>query len=131
MSTRACYVFRDTHASHIVYKHHDGYPNAAIEFIAKARALAWPFPRFEADEFAASFVAANKERAGDIRLVGNGDWRTLASSDIEYLYVIHLGMVEVLEVSCDFGNETEWTVKRLFSHPLQDIENAPMPKGAV
>ena len=123
MSTRACYVFRDTYSTHVVYKHMDGYPDGAIEWIAKARALAWPFPRFEADEFAASFIAANKDRPGDVRTVGQGDWRELAPSDIEYVYIVHLGMVEAFAVSCDWG-KSDWRVDRLFSHPLQDIENA-------
>ena len=39
-----------------VYKHSDG----AVCWINKALEHAWPLPRFEADEFAAAFVAANK-----------------------------------------------------------------------
>lgn len=60
MSTRACYVFKDSDQSIAVYKHHDGYPSGAVQFIAAAQAHAWKLPRFEADEFAAAFVAANK-----------------------------------------------------------------------
>jgi hypothetical protein len=42
-----------------VYKHSDGYPDGAVCWITKALEHAWPLPRFEADEFAAAFVAAN------------------------------------------------------------------------
>lgn len=69
MSTRAIYTFRDADTEVHVYKHHDGYPEGAISWIANARTLAWPLPRFEADEFAAAFVAANKTEPGGVRLV--------------------------------------------------------------
>jgi hypothetical protein len=67
MSTRACYRFIDPDTSEVatVYKHHDGYPEGAVCWITKALDYAWRLPRFEADEFAAAFVAANKPSAGD------------------------------------------------------------------
>jgi hypothetical protein len=70
MSTRACYRFIDPDLSEIVtiYKHSDGYPDGAVCWIAKALAIAWPPPRFEADESAAAFVAANKHSAEQQRL---------------------------------------------------------------
>lgn len=60
MSTRAMYSFVDEHETHHVYKHHDGYPTGAAEWINAAVAFAWPLPRYEASDFAAAFVAANK-----------------------------------------------------------------------
>jgi hypothetical protein len=84
MSTRACYSFIDDDCAHHVYKHHDGYPTGAAEFITKTTKYAWNLPRFEADEFAASFVAANKECAGGIRLTrGPG-----AHGDLEFRYEV-------------------------------------------
>jgi hypothetical protein len=68
MGTRAVYTFIDADDRHSIYKHWDGYPTEACRFIANALPLAWPLPRFEADEFAAAFVAANKKQAGDIYL---------------------------------------------------------------
>jgi hypothetical protein len=68
MGTRAVYTFIDVDHRYSVYKHWDGYPRWGCQFIAKALPLAWPLPRFEADEFAAAFVAANKNEAGDVRL---------------------------------------------------------------
>ena len=69
MSTRACYRFIDPKTSDVVtvYKHHDGYPEGAVCWITKAIEYAWRLPRFEADEFAAAFVAANKASAADKR----------------------------------------------------------------
>jgi hypothetical protein len=62
MSTRAMYTFRSADGSeeHHVYVHSDGYPTGAAEKIVAALEYAWPLPRYEADEFAAAFVAANK-----------------------------------------------------------------------
>tara|TARA_R100001480_G_scaffold31376_2_gene42714 strand:- start:58 stop:501 length:444 start_codon:yes stop_codon:yes gene_type:complete len=70
MGTRAIYIFEDEHEEAYVYKHYDNYPQGAVDFIEKAKEFAWELPRFEADEFAASFVAANKDRrGGGVRLV--------------------------------------------------------------
>jgi hypothetical protein len=69
MSTRAVYTFIDRDGdSYSVYKHCDGYPEGAAAFIGNAKKLAWELPRFEANEFAAAFIAANKESQGDIYL---------------------------------------------------------------
>ena len=73
MSTQAIYTFVDPASGDevSVFKHWDGYPRGAATFLQRAKALAWPFPRFEADEFAAAFVAANKTREGDCRLMAD------------------------------------------------------------
>jgi hypothetical protein len=69
MSTRAVYTFKDEYDNtHHVYKHHDGYPSGAIEFILKALDKSWPLPRFESSDFAAAFVAANKDSGGGVYL---------------------------------------------------------------
>ena len=90
MSTRALFSFKDSDSLITVYKHYDGYPEkrGAYGFIAKAVSFAWELPRFEADDFAAAFVAANKKQGGgDIRLLSadatNGD-----VLGIEYEYTI-------------------------------------------
>jgi len=77
MSTHAIFTFIDDNGSFHVYKHWDGYPTEAIKDIRRAMKFAWDLPRFEADDFAAAFVAANKKvGGGDIRLIHNtnGDW---------------------------------------------------------
>ncbi len=126
MSTRGCYVFQDKgeNEGHVVYKHHDNYPSGAVEFIAKARAHAWPLPRFEADEFAASFIVANKDGPGGVRCVGFGEWTDLAPPDIEYVYVVREDVVSAFAVSCEWG-KAEWKSELLFGYPLATIENVP------
>jgi hypothetical protein len=74
MSTRSIWTFIDKswepEREYHVYKHYDGYPAGASAFVINVllSELAWRWPRFEADEFAAAFIAANKVRQGDIRL---------------------------------------------------------------
>jgi hypothetical protein len=84
MGTRAVYTFIDEDSRHSVFKHWDGYPKWACKFIANALDLAWPLPRFEADEFAAAFVAANKKEAGNVRLTSGPG----AHGDLEYAYEV-------------------------------------------
>lgn len=84
MSTRATYEFKDQHDSFTIYKHCDGYPEGGLQWIAKALPHAWPLPRFEADEFAAAFVAANKADGGDVRITTGRQ----AHGDTEYHYVV-------------------------------------------
>jgi hypothetical protein len=119
MSTRAVYTFSDSDGTYHVYKHSDGYPTGAAQAIEATLECAWTLPRFEADEFAAAFVAANKcywrnmefefyrnnqdleantTRAnyskydgGGVRLMRSGSIRTVAPCDIEYRYSISVG----------------------------------------
>ena len=79
------YTFDGPETVYTIYKHFDGYPSGVQSMIEDALKIAWPLPRFEADEFAASFVAANKTRSGDVRLVNpdeaNKKW-------FDFVYVI-------------------------------------------
>jgi len=66
MSTRACYRFwpQDEWPGVVtVYRHCDGDPVGAAKAIEATLDFAWPLPRYECDEFAAAFVAANKMSA--------------------------------------------------------------------
>lgn len=104
MSTRGLYTFKDADGEYTVFKHWDNYPISdngygAYQFIINAMAYAWELPRFEADEFAASFIAANKKAGGgDLRLLPanatNGD--TLG---VEYWYTVEMAGNQ-LKVSC-------------------------------
>lgn len=117
MSTRAIYTFIDGKEKFHVYKHHDGYPSGAAQAIRRALPYAWKLPRYEGDEMAAAFVAANKSwiatslleayRAGDkksaksleedfaggysgggVRLMQSGLIKKIAPCDIAYRYEI-------------------------------------------
>ena len=93
MGTRAIYIFEDKHEEVHVYKHYDNYPEGAVDFIENAKAYAWAFPRFEADEFGAAFVAANKNpKGGEVRLVNarfkDRDEMLEAHDWCDYYYVV-------------------------------------------
>jgi hypothetical protein len=86
MSTRAVYKFTSEGESYSVYKHHDGYPEGAAQWLQDTldSGLAWELPRFEADEFAAAFIAANKKQPGGIRLINGHD----IPEDVEFIYLV-------------------------------------------
>lgn len=120
MSTRAMYTFKDEHQTIHVFKHHDGYPEGGISWIANARPYAWDFPRFEADEFAGAFVHANKEGPGGIRLCHGKNHAWEYFGDCEYWYQIsHDGKNLIVEVF-----ETNWwdkpTSERIFKGALDE-----------
>jgi hypothetical protein len=112
MGTRAVYTFIDASQRHSVYKHWDGHPRGACGFIANAFVMAWPLPRFEADEFAAAFVAANKAQAGDIRLIPGPD----AHGNLSFAYEIRCldGRLHVRISRCS------GEVRPLFDGTLED-----------
>lgn len=109
MSTRAVYTFKDQYGKHHAYKHHDGYPSGAVEAIKAAIGNAWPLPRFEADEFGAAFVAANKTSQGGVRLTGG----PTKHGDLEYYYMISFDqkkqklMIDAYTVSSVFGEDKQ------------------------
>lgn len=85
MGTRAVLIFTDIEGDEFaVYKHWDGNPRNIARLLDEARLYAWPVPRFEADEFAAAFVAAAKKGEGDVRLMHD------ANADVgqQYTYTV-------------------------------------------
>jgi hypothetical protein len=116
MSTRAIYTFVGNSEEHHVYLHHDGYPSGAFLAIQNAMSLAWPMPGFEANEFAAAFVAANKTAPGSVRLANTRHY----ASDTAYGYRIYQDAEAGLCVQCCRthywdGEEKE---RQLFDGPL-------------
>lgn len=94
MSTRAVYTFIETYKAsgkmkasqdkYHVYRHHDGYPSGACQWIRAAQEYAWPLPRFEAAEFAAAFVRANKDHPGSVYFTKGPEHH----GDLEYRYEV-------------------------------------------
>jgi len=84
MSTHCVITFIDNDSRHSVFKHCDGYPAHILPAIHAAGELAWELPRFEADDYAAAFVAKHKTRAGDIRLTESPDYH----GDLRYQYEV-------------------------------------------
>lgn len=138
MSTRAMYTFYDDAGGpdsgpiH-VYKHHDGYPEGGVAWIANARNYAWELPRFEASDFAAAFVAANKLKRGPDENAYNG-WRDAGggvrlcnveyaydfAADADYHYVVtaKAGEVHVEIYAVNWMDDDNRTAERLFKGTL-------------
>lgn len=141
MSTRGFYVFKQGNEVFNVYKHCDNYPDGehgGFAAIGRACRLAWTLPRFEADEFAASFVAVNKTGDGDVRLCPSGAWQDIAAGDIEYVYVIEATphhMAAQVSVTCfDVSNDyrtNKWTVEQIHVRPLEDVAAGWFPQAAA
>lgn len=85
MGTRAVFTFKNKNETYSVYKHWDGYPEGAAEFLTKTIPFAWELPRFETSDFTAAFIAANKTTGGgDIYLTTNHE----AHGDLDYFYEV-------------------------------------------
>jgi len=115
MGTRAVYSFIDERSCVSVYKHWDGYPAQACRFIANALPMAWPLPRFEAEEFAAAFVAANKKGRGDIYLISGPN----PPGGLAYRYEIRCpdGRLHVRIYSCASGDSP------IFEGSLEEVQH--------
>lgn len=106
MGTRTIYSFIDKDSAFHVYKHWDGdYENSAF-YIERALPYAWPLPRFEAEDFSAAFVAANKARGGgDVYLLNHDE-------KIWCLYKLEIYEVSGLLHIRAFENSEELFVKK-------------------
>jgi len=120
MSTRAVYTFKDQDDTFHIYKHHDGYPTGAAEWIANAIPKAWALPRFEAAEFAAAFVAGNKERGGGVYLTT--DWQVHGDLDYRYEITTAGGDLQVTAFKKVWG-ETSDTYTGIFLGTLADFQS--------
>lgn len=101
MSTRAVYTFKDSEREYHVYKHHDGYPSGAIQWISGAIHYGWKLPRFEAAEFAAAFIAANKTKEGGVYCTTHYS----DHNDLEYRYEIECKGADLIITAFDYyGN---------------------------
>jgi hypothetical protein len=91
MGTRSTMLFIDQDSIVQIYRHWDGYPSSILPDLDKARKLAWGFPRFEADEFAAAVVATMKVGEGNVRIQNPPSREDLFENvnwDVEWVYVI-------------------------------------------
>lgn len=121
MSTRACYTFKDQHNTFHVYKHSDGYPTGAAQWIAAAVPFAWELPRFEASDFGAAFIAGNKKRGGSCYLMHTGEIKAVAPGDINYRYEIECegGIIQVTAYKTKYWEDR--VEEQLWRGPLSEM----------
>lgn len=97
MGTRAVYTFIDkmipNSPKYSVYIHWDGYPSGALKYLRNALKFIntsiddeEDLKRLEMDDFAAGFIAANKEGAGSVYLTDSPD----KHGDLSYKYEFSL-----------------------------------------
>jgi hypothetical protein len=114
MATRAIYVFKDSYSSYAVYKHWDGYPSQALEFIQNALTKAYKLPRFDPSEFACAFIAANKEAEGDFHLVHYWDlMKNSAGEEFTYIVTIKNNELWIKYKDWNTGTIHEGTIEGL------------------
>lgn len=120
MGTRATFSFRDEGGTFHVYKHWDGYPTGAAQFLDAAikSDKTWTLPRFEADEFAAGFIATNKDSDGDIRLTRS----PRAHCDIEFAYTVwQAGDGNLMIRAQSVNNWDKWKAKTIWRGKLSEF----------
>lgn len=98
MGTRCLVSFIDNRQTVNIYQHSDGYPDGVSGPIAAAVKFAWQLPRFEACDFSAAFVAANKTRGGHIYIYDGGDPIVAAPGDLAYRYEVRC-VAETLQIT--------------------------------
>lgn len=94
MSTRCIITLSSNSGICHVYKHEDGYLSGIQRLLAHALPFAWPLPRFEADDFAASIITADRTdpsvpptTRGGARPIPH-DWHPESIADIDYYYYL-------------------------------------------
>jgi len=130
MSTHAVFIFKDeTHDGRerefYVYKQSDCYPSGesgAIASILKAFKYAWELPRFEPGEFAAAFVAVNKNTDGEVYLSEGPKYH----GGLDYCYEIEqvLGTLRIRVIPKKLGGTT-------FYGTLEEAIEKFVPKDAI
>lgn len=137
MGTRAIITFIDNdndNPNFNVYQHWDGDPTGVLPLLGRACAKAWALNRFEADEFAAAFVATAKTGEGNIRLLPAGRWEDVAPADVEYCYTViqcNSGHVLVRCQSVDYQGKAwgaaKWKVTGSADVGLKELRAAFCP----
>lgn len=135
MGTRAVYFFEDHDGSvYGAYKHYDNYPSGAADFIENAKSYAWDLPRFEADDFAAAFVAANKaKRGGEVRLLPMFDSTSIdmVMQDhrwCDYYYIVRYDM-DVKDLTVEIWQTRAFTSEDTGFKKIEEMRHTSMKRA--
>lgn len=99
MGTRAVITFIDTFGRYSVYQHWDGDPDTVIPRIRNTTHR-WRWPRYEADEYAAAYIATHKTGEGNIRLTRG----PTAHGDLSYRYEVRVTSGDVMQIIVKGGD---------------------------
>lgn len=86
MGTRGVITFKDLSGGYSVYQHWDCNPEMVEGYILQVfeKRRCWAWPRWEADEFAAAYIATHKDAGGSFR-ISNG---ASNHGDLSYAYEV-------------------------------------------
>lgn len=86
MGTRGVITFTDETGEYSIYQHWDCDPTTVTGQILRvfAERLCWPWPRWEANEMAAAYIATNKSAGGNIRVCNGDDHH----GDLSFTYTV-------------------------------------------
>jgi hypothetical protein len=121
MGTRAVFTFKDDYGSHAVYKHWDGYPESAVECLTKAIPFSWGLDRYEACDFSAAFVAANKQKGGDVYLTTSAEDHCDLSYHYELTSAKTNGQLIIRALKVEYECITDIAFKEIFYGRLKDF----------
>jgi hypothetical protein len=119
MSTRATFEFKHKNYRAVVQLSSDGYPSGASIAISKALLLAWKIPRFDAGEFAAALVAANKTGPGGAYIVKR--WQDVPSAEFHYVITLKDDRLNVAASSIANVEPDRRRLARLFAGTFEDF----------
>lgn len=88
MGSKAVFTFTDATGEYHVSRHYGCKPDAAAHAYAQAVSLALELPEYDAGDMAASFITANRDGVGNMRLIPQGAIEGVAPADIQYHYVL-------------------------------------------
>ena len=106
MGTRCVITFKDETDKFSIYQHWDGDPETIFHNLQSVvtAGKAWQGPRFEADEFAAAYVATHKNSPGNIRLT-RGPRR---HGDLSYEYIVYAVGESLVMKSAEAFGKRKW-----------------------
>ena len=103
-----------------------------VVWINEAKPFAWPLPRFEADEFAASFVRAHKTDNGGVRLINTKEpWEFSIDSEFWYHISCVDGQLYVSVHAVDWWDEKNRKRTLVMEGPLDELLNKQRSRKEV
>lgn len=101
MTAPAIISVTDAQGEWNVYLASDGTPLPALEGLRRALGKTWALPRFDAADFAAAYVAANKQSGGDMWFINRAtSWKTHCPPGIEWRYIVSVRHGNIHVVVC-------------------------------
>ena len=111
MSGAAVVSVTDAEGEWNIYHPSGGTPLPALEGLRRALEKTFALPQFDAADFAAAYVAVNKQSPGDMWFINRGaSWKTHCPAGVEWRYIVSVRHGDIHVVVClvepDTGHDT-------------------------